>query len=60
MGFFIGNRKKMLLMLSLVLTLKQQINECNSIELINGTSLRNRDQKSNLLFLKRHDQSKKL
>ena len=45
----------MLLMLSLVLVLngiafKQQFNE-----LINGKSQANRDQKSNLLFLQRHN-----
>ena len=40
----------MLFLLSLVLILKQQFNECNSIELINKKSLRNRDRKSNLLF----------
>ena len=40
----------MLFLLSLVLILKQQFNECNSIELINKKSPRNRDQKSNLLF----------
>ena len=44
----------MLLVLSLVSVLKQQFNE-----LINGKSQTNRDQKSNLLFLKRHDQSRK-
>ena len=47
----------MLLVLSLVLVLKQQFNESNSIELINGKSQTNRDQKSNLLFLQRHNQS---
>ena len=36
-------------MLSLVTVLKQQFNE-----LMNGKSLVNRDQKSNLLFLQRH------
>ena len=41
----------MLFMLRLVPILKQQFNECNSIELINGKSQTNRDQKSNLLFL---------
>ena len=40
--------------LSLVPALKQQFNE-----LINGKSQTNRDQKSNLLFLQRHDQSQK-
>ena len=45
-------------MLSLVPVLKQ-FNKCNSIELINGKSQTNRDQKSNLLFLQRHDQSQK-
>ena len=33
------------------IALKQQFNECNSIELINGKSQTNRDQKCNLLFL---------
>ena len=46
--------KKMLFMLSLVPVLKQEFNE-----LINGKSQTNRDQKSNLLFLQRHDQSQK-
>ena len=36
------------------IALKQQFNE-----LINGKSQTNRDQKSNLLFLQRHDQSQK-
>ena len=44
----------MLFVLSLVPALKQQFNE-----LINGKSQTNRDQKSNLLFLQRHDQSQK-
>ena len=44
----------MLLVLSLVSVLKQQFNE-----LINGKSQTNRDQKSNLLFLQRHDQSRR-
>ena len=44
----------MLFVLSLVLPLKQQFNE-----LINGKSETNRDQKLNLLFLQRHDQSQK-
>ena len=43
----------MLFVLSLVPTLKQ------FNELINGKSQTNRDQKSNLLFLQRHDQSQK-
>ena len=47
----------MLLVLSLVSVLKQEFNECNSIELINGKSQTNRDQKSNLLFLQRYNQS---
>ena len=47
-------KKKMLFVLSLVLALKQQFNE-----LINGKSETNRDQKLNLLFLQRHDQSQK-
>ena len=38
----------------MVLVLKQQFNE-----LINGRSQTNRDQKSNLLFLQRHDQSQR-
>ena len=44
----------MLFVLRLVPALKQQFNE-----LINGKSQTNRDQKSNLLFLQRHDQSQK-
>ena len=44
----------MLLVLSLVHELKQKFNE-----LINGKSQTGRDQKSNLLFLQRHDQSQK-
>ena len=44
----------MLLVLSLVSVLKQQFNE-----LINGKSQTNRDQKSNLSFSQRHDQSQK-
>ena len=43
-----------LFVLSLVPALKQQFNE-----LINGKSQTNRDQKSNLLFLQRYDQSQK-
>ena len=39
-------------MLKKILIIKQQ-----SIELINGKSQTNRDQKSNLLFLQRHDKS---
>ena len=46
-------------MLSLVPVLKQQFNEWNSIELINGKTQTNRDQKSNLLIWERHDQSQK-
>ena len=42
------------MLLSLVPALKQQFNE-----LINGKSQTNRDQKSNLLFLQRRDQSQK-
>ena len=47
--------KKMLLVLSLalvlhVIALKQKLNEHSSIELINGKSQTNRDQKSDLLF----------
>ena len=44
----------MLLVLSLVPTLKQQFND-----FINGKSQTNRDQKSNLLFLQQHDLSQK-
>ena len=44
--------KNMLLMLSLVPVVKQPFSK-----LINGGSQTNRDQKSNLLFLQRHDQS---
>ena len=44
----------MLFVLILVPALKQQFNE-----LINGKSQTNRDQKSNLLFLQRHNQSQK-
>ena len=44
----------MLLVLSLGHELKQKFNE-----LINGKSQTGRDQKSNLLFLQRHDQSQK-
>ena len=43
-------------MLSLVLALKQQFIKFSFIELINGRSQTNRDQKPNLLFLQRHDQ----
>ena len=46
----------MLLVLSLVLALKQQFIKFSFIELINGRSQTNRDQKPNLLFLQRHDQ----
>ena len=46
--------KKMSFVLSLVPALKQQFNE-----LINGKSQTNKDQKSNLLFLQRQDQSQK-
>ena len=41
-------------MLSLVSVLKQRFNK-----LINGKSQTNRDEKSNLLFVQRHEQSKK-
>ena len=44
----------MLFVLSLVPTLKLQFKE-----LENGKNLTNRDQKSNLLFLQRHNQSQK-
>ena len=46
-------------MLSLILVLKQQFIKFSFIELINGKSQTNRDQKSNLFFLQRHDQSEK-
>ena len=50
----------MLLVLGLALVLngialKQQFNEHNSTELINGKSQTNRDQKSDLLFLQQHN-----
>ena len=44
----------MLFVLNLVSALKQQFNE-----VINGKNQTNRDQKSNLLFLQRHNQSQK-
>ena len=46
-------------MLSLILVLKQQFIKFSFIELINGKIQANRDQKSNLFFLQRHDQSQK-
>ena len=46
-------------MLSLILVLKQQFIKFSFIELINGKIQTNRDQKSNLFFLQRHDQSQK-
>ena len=46
-------------MLSLVLILKRQFTKFSFIELINGRSQTNRDQKPNLLFLQQHDQSQK-
>ena len=49
----------MLLVLSLVLALKQQFIKFSFNELINGRSQANTDQKSNLLFLQRHYQSRK-
>ena len=49
----------MLLVLSLAPVLKQHFIKFSFIELINGRSQINRDQKSNLLFLQRHDQSQK-
>ena len=49
----------MFFVLRLIPVLKQQFNECNSIELINGKIQINRDQRSNLLFLQQHDQSQK-
>ena len=45
----------MLFVVSLLSALKQKFNE-----LINGKSQTNKDQKSNLLFLQRHNQSQKL
>ena len=51
---FAGASEKMLFVLSLVSALKQQFNK-----LINGKSQTNRDQKLNLLFLQRHNQSQK-
>ena len=51
--------KKMFFVLRLIPVLKQQFNECNSIELINGKIQINRDQRSNLLFLQQHNQSQK-
>ena len=50
----------MLLALSLVLVLKQKFTRFSFIELINGGSETNRDQKSNLLFLQRHVQYSRL
>ena len=52
--------KNMLLILSLAhilheTALKQRFNKCNSIELINGKSQTNKDQKSNLLFLQQYN-----
>ena len=55
----IGTKKEMLFVLSLVSVLKQRFNECNSIKLINNKIQTNRGQKSNILFLQRHDQSQK-
>ena len=49
----------MFFVLRLIPVLKQQFNECNSIELINGKIQINRDQRSNLLFLQQHNQSQK-
>ena len=46
-------------MLSLILVLKQQFIKFSFIGLINGKTQTNRDQKSNLFFLQRHDQSQK-
>ena len=45
--------------LHLVPELEQQFHKFRSIEFTNGRSQANRDQKSNLLFLQRHDQSQK-
>ena len=50
----------MLLILSLAhvlseIGLKQQFNECNSINYTYGKNQTNRDQKPNLLFLQRHN-----
>ena len=55
---FVGIQTKMLLILSLVPLLKKRFNKLN--KLINWRSQTNRDQKSNLLFLQRYDQSQKL
>ena len=55
---FVGIQTKMLLILSLVPLLKQRFNKLN--KLLNWRSQTNRDQKSNLLFLQRYDQSQKL
>ena len=52
-------KKKMLLVLSLVPVLKQQFSRFSFIEVINGRNQTNSDQKSNLLFLQRHYQSRK-
>ena len=54
---FVGIQTKMLLILSLVPLLKQRFNKLN--KLLNWRSQTNRDQKSNLLFLQRYDQSQK-
>ena len=51
---FIVTSKKISFVLSLITTLKQQVNE-----LIDGRSQTNTDQKSNLLFSQRHNQSQK-
>ena len=51
---FIGTQKRMLLVLSLAVVLKQRFNK-----LINGRNQRNRDQKYDLVFLQGHDQSQK-
>ena len=51
--YFVYSRwylKKIFHVLSLILTLRQQFIECNSIELINGRSQRNKYQKSKLLL----------
>ena len=60
LSYFCWYVKKMLLVLRLAhvlngIALKQQFNECNSIELINWKSQTNRNEKSNLLFLQRYN-----
>ena len=52
LSILVGIQKKILVVLSLVIVLKQKLNKH-----INRKSQTNRDQKLNLLFLQRHDQS---